>query len=513
MTEHGPGEIRTLAQFLLDGARQWGDRPWCSATDGDATRAEILDQALRCVGGLRAHGVREGDHVVLALANSLDFVRSWFGVVLAGAVSVAVNPQAVGSELAGVLDTTGASVVVGPVDTPVPKGVTVITPELLRAAKPAKPAQVAADRPASYIQTSGSTGRPKFIIETHGMYTLTAEGYPFWLGLTEDDVLLTSLPLSHLNAQAYSTLGSYGCGARLVLVPKFSASRFWQTAKDSGATVFNAIGAMLEILAARDPTPAEREHRIRLCYSAPAPYEERHREIERRFGFRLVVGYGLSESPYGLICPVDEPSVYSSMGRPRQHPWLGEINRVRIVDPATGAEAPVGVAGELLLSNPALTPGYFGMPEESAAVLRDGWLHTGDLARRDARGNHFFAGRVKEMIRRRGENLSPADVEVALNAHPAVFSSAVIGVPSPLSEDDVKAFVLLAPGAHVDPAELGAWCAERLPSYKRPRYLEVVDQWPLTATQKIAKKQLPVNRTATEIDFEAQPGTESSLTR
>lgn len=496
------GEVLTLPEFIALGAEQWPNEPWCRTPDGSATRAEVYADARRCVARLRELGVARGDHVVLVLPNGLDFVRVWLGVMLTGAVSIAVNPKAAASELAAVVEDTGAALVVAPAGTPVPVSATRVEAAELRTGDPGEPAPCTPDQPASYIQSSGSTGRPKFIIQTHGMYTMAAEGYPYWLGLTGDDVLLTALPLSHLNAQAYSTLGSYGCGAGLVLLPGFSASTFWETVRDTGATVVNAIGAMVEILMARPPSPVEGEHRLRYCYTAPAPSRERHEEIEQRFGFRLVIGYALSESPYGLICPVDKPTVYGSMGRPRQHPRLGRVNSARIIDPTTGEDVPDGAVGELLLRNPATTPGYFDMPEESAAVLRDGWLHTGDLARRDEAGNHYFAGRVKEIIRRGGENLSPADVEVVLDAHPAVSSTAVIGVPSPLSEEDVKAFILLHPGAQVTAAELRDWCAERLPPYKRPRYLEFVDSWPLTETQKIAKKQLPTDRTAAEIDLE-----------
>lgn len=495
-------DVLTLPEFLADGAARWPDQAWCRAPDGSATRAELLADARRCVSGLRALGVTPGDHVVLVLPNGLDFVRTWLGVTLTGAVCIAVNPKAAASELAAVVEDTGATLVVAPAGTPVPEPATRADAADLRTGEPSEPAECAPDQPASYIQSSGSTGRPKFIVQTHGMYTMAAEGYPYWLGLSSADVLLTTLPLSHLNAQAYSTLGSYGCGAQLVLAPGFSASTFWETARDTGATVCNAIGAMVEILMARDPSPVEREHRLRYCYSAPAPHRERHQEIEQRFGFRLVIGYALSESPYGLIAPVDEPVVYGSMGRPRQHPRLGRINSARIVDPVTGADVATGEVGELLLRNPATTPGYFGQPEESAEVLRDGWLHTGDLARRDEAGNHYFAGRVKEIIRRRGENLSPAEVEAVLDAHPAVSSSAVIGVPSPLTEEDVKAFVLPRPGEQPTAAQLRDWCADRLPPYKRPRYLEFVDSWPLTETQKIAKKQLPTARNAAETDLD-----------
>lgn len=496
------GDVLTLPEFLARGAAQWPDEPWCRTPDGSATRGEVYADARRCVARLRAFGVAPGDRVVLVLPNGLDFVRVWLGVTLSGAVSIAVNPKAAAAELAAVVEDTGTALVVAPAGTPVPPSATRVEAADFCTGDPTEPVACTADQPASYIQSSGSTGRPKFIIQTHGMYTMAAEGYPYWLGLTYEDVLLTTLPLSHLNAQAYSTLGSYGCGAQLVLLSGFSASTFWETVRDTGATVFNAIGAMVEILMARDPSPVEREHRLRYCYSAPAPARERHEEIEQRFGFRLVIGYALSESPYGLICPVDEVPVYGSMGRPRQHPRLGRINTARIVDPATGEDVPTGGVGELLLRNPATTPGYFGMPEESAAVLRDGWLHTGDLARRDEAGNYYFAGRAKEIIRRRGENLSPAEVEVVLDAHPAVLSSAVIGVPSPLTEQDIKAFVMVRPGEQVRASELRDWCAERLPPYKQPRYLEFVDSWPLTETQKIAKKELPMDRTAAEFDLE-----------
>lgn len=503
-------DVLSLPDFLARAVTQWPDRPWCHAPDGSATRAEVYADARRCAGSLRAMGVSTGDHVVLVLPNGLDFVRAWLGVMLAGAVSIAVNPKAAASELAAVVEGTGASLVIAPAENPLPAGATPLEVAELCAGDPAEPTTCSPDQPASYIQSSGSTGRPKFITQTHGMYTMAAEGFPYWLGLTGADVLLTALPLSHLNAQAYSTLGSFGCGARLALLPHFSASTFWDSARDTGATVVNAIGAMVEILMAREPSPAEREHRLRYCYSAPAPDRERHQEIEQRFGLRLVIGYALSESPYGLISPVDEPTVYGSMGRPRQHPRLGQINRARVVDPTTGTDVATGEVGELLLRNPATTPGYFGMPEESAAMLRDSWLHTGDLARRDEAGNYYFAGRVKEMIRRRGENLSPADVEVVLDAHPAVSSSAVIGVPSPLTEEDIKAFVQLRPGEQVGSTELRDWCADRLPPYKRPRYLEFVEQWPITETQKIAKKQLPTDRTAAETDLEEQARTQTA---
>jgi carnitine-CoA ligase len=507
--EAGAAGILTIPQFLERAVRRFPDVTWLRTPDGDASRLEVHDDACRVVAALRALGLTPGEHVVIVLPNGLDFVRAWLGVILAGGIAITANPKAVG-ELAAVVADTGTRFVISrpdlldavPAAAPLPPAARVLQVGELLAAAPAPPAPATPGQHAGYIQSSGSTGRPKFVIETHGMYTMAGEGFPFWLDLTPSDVLLTCLPLSHINAQAYSLLGSLGLGAELVLLPQFSAGTILRTARETGATVMNAIGAMLEILMSREPDPADRDHRLRHCYSGPAPARERHQAIEQRFGFRVVVGYALSESPYGLICPVHEPPVYGSTGRPRQHPRLGTVNTARIIDPVTGVDVAPGRTGELLLRNPATTPGYLGLPAESAAVLRDGWLHTGDLMRADAAGNHFFAGRVKEIIRRRGENLSPADVEVVLDAHPAVAASAVIGVPSPLTEEDVKAFVQLRSDGTATAAQLHAWCAERLPPYKVPRYLELVTQWPLTETSKIAKRELPAGRTATEVDFE-----------
>jgi crotonobetaine/carnitine-CoA ligase len=193
------------------------------------------------------------------------------------------------------------------------------------------------------------------------------------------------------------------------------------------------------------------------------------------------------------------------MGRPRQHPRLGTVTAARIVD-AGANELGEDTVGELEIRNPTATPGYLGRPAESAALLRDGWLRTGDLAWRDAGGFYYFGGRVKELIRHKGENLSPAEVERVLEEHPAVAVAAVIGVPSDLSEEDVKGFVVLESGSAATAAGLFAWSAERLPPYKCPRYLEIVTGLPLTENQKVAKTQLPRERTATESDRQASKG-------
>ena len=312
---------------------------------------------------------------------------------------------------------------------------------------------------------------------------------------------MTSLPLFHINAPAYSVMGSLACGAGLVLLPRFSASGFLDAARRHGATEFNAIGAMLEILMRQPPRPDDADTPLRLCYTGPAPERGRQLEIERRFGLRIVVGYAMSESPYGLIWPRGTRP-FGTLGAVRQHPALGEVNQARVKD-ADGNLLGPGQTGELELRNPVLTPGYWGMPQETAALFDDGWLRTGDLVTVGDDGTYTFVGRQKEVLRRRGENLSPLEVEETLEAHPGVLECAVVGVESELSEDEVKAFVVPADGASIDFAELRAFAAGRLAAFKVPRYWQLIDELPRTPTARVAKHRLPAGHQPGEYDAEA----------
>jgi crotonobetaine/carnitine-CoA ligase len=251
--------------------------------------------------------------------------------------------------------------------------------------------------------------------------------------------------------------------------------------------------------------PDDADNPIRLVYTGPAPTEARQLEIERRFGLRIVCGYAQSESPYGTIWP-HRTRPYGTLGALRQHPTLGRINEGRVMQ--GDHPAPAGDMGELELRNPAVMLGYWGMPEETAGALRpDGWLRTGDLVVENPDGTYTIVGRKKDFIRRRGENLAPAEVEEALVAHPGVVEAAVVGVPSELTDEEVKAFVVVAPGrdgtAVPDPVALHAWAAERLTRYKVPRYIEVVAELPHTPTGRVAKHQLPRDRTPAEWDADA----------
>ncbi|MGH9011534.1 MAG: AMP-binding protein [Acidimicrobiia bacterium] len=483
---------RTIPNLLADSVEAAADAPWLFHEDAAFT----YEEAWRRIGTVAARladlGVGRGDLVLATMRNTAGHLFTWLGLMRLGAVLVAANPAAGEAELAGLIGQTGPKLVLGDDEVDGLQS----TPE----GDPPDGTGPGPDDPAVLIPTSGTTGRSKLVTQTHRAYVMAGEGFPWWMELTADDRLMTSLPLFHINAPAYSVLGSVAARAGLVLLPRFSPSTFLESARRYGATEFNAIGAMIEMLMHQPERPDDADTPLRLAYTGPSPTEDRQLEIERRFGLRLVCGYALSESPYGTIWHRGTRP-YGTLGAIRQHPTLGEINEGRV----TRDDKPVspGEVGELELRNPAVMLGYWGMPDETARVIRpDGWLRTGDLVVENPDGTYTFVGREKEIIRRRGENLSPAEVEEALGAHPDVAEVAVIGVPSELTEEEVKAFVVAASGADADPAALHAWAAERLTRFKVPRYIELIPELPHTPTGRVAKHQLPRERTADEWDKE-----------
>ncbi len=529
----------TIPRLLAAAAERNADGIWLRSDDGLLTFGGAIAAVAGTAARLRAAGAGRGDRVLLTASTSPPYLLCWLALTSLGAVAVAVNPRSSAAELAGLIrqveprllvtDAEAADQVAaarhggGPADpdrpavTPFPSVVDVhqvipadwnIPAAMAAAARSAElPDVVRPDDVAVLIPTSGTTGRSKLVMQTHRAYSMAGEGFPFWMELTAADRMLTTLPLFHINAPAYSVMGSLACGAGLVLAGRFSASSFLDIARRHGATEFNAIGAMLEILMRQPERPDDADTPLRLCYTGPAPERERQLEIERRFGLRIVVGYAMSESPYGLIW-AHGSRPYGTLGTIRQHPALGVINDARVVS-ESGAVLGAGQTGELELRNPVLTPGYFGMPAETAAVRDGQWLRSGDLVTANDDGTYTFVSRVKEVIRRRGENLSPLEVEEILESHPAVLEAAVVGVPSELSEEEVKAFIVPAAGGQPDFAELRAYVAQRLAAFKVPRYWEQIGELPRTPTARVAKHRLPAGNTADEYDAEAAPASAS----
>lgn len=475
-----PGSI-SLRRFLDDACAKRGDALVLVASGRTCGYDELGTITDGIAAGLLEVGLAPGDRVATQLPTGPAHLLLWLATAKAGLVSCPIHPDAAPAEVEAalarlapraVVETDGA-VRIGGASAARLEELAISRAPLAGAPEPGPEAI------ATILTTSGTTGRPKAAMLSHRMAVLTGEGFAHWLRLTASDRLFTCLPLSHVNARLYSTLGALAAGASLALEERFSASRFWGWMRATGATEVNAIGAMLKILLDRPDSAEDRAHRLRLVYTAPALGREAHARFEERFGVRLVVGYGLTESTYGLIHPLDGPRDLDAMGVPRGHPDAGVPAEVRLED------------GEILLRNPATFSGYLDDEAATREVLSsDGWLRTGDLASRGADGAYTFVGRKKLVIRRRGENLTPGEVEAVLERHPAVLEAGVIGVPSPLGEEDVMAWVVLREGASASADELAAHCGRFLSVFKVPTRWRFVASLPRTPTQRVAYERL-----------------------
>ena len=530
----------TIPGLLLGAAQRDPDKVWLRADTGagqhveragdEVTFAQAVAQVAGTVRRLGTCGVRRGDLVLVTMRTTPTHLLAWLALTSMGAIAVTADPAQSPAELGGLLTQvrprltltdaqTLAMVESAGAGTLSERGIARVD-ELVdhspyaSGGAPELPGLPSPDAVATLIPTSGTTGRSKLVMQTHRAYAMAGEGFPYWMELTAQDCLMTSLPLFHINAAAYSVMGSLACGAALALLPRFSASGFLDSARRLGATEFNAIGAMLEMLMLQPERPDDADTALRLAYTGPSPTRQRQEEMEARFGLRIVCGYALSESPYGLIWP-HGTRPFGTLGALRQHPTLGVVNAGRVVDEA-GADVAAGAVGELLLRNPVVTPGYWQMPQETAATIVEGWLHTGDLVTVDAGGCFTFVARKKEVLRRRGQNLSPVEVEDAIAAHPDVAECAVVAVPSELSEDDVKAFVVARAGHRLDFAALSDFAAQRLTAFKVPRYWQGLDALPRTPTARVAKHRLPTGHPPGEYDAQSPatvPGTDEQDTR
>jgi crotonobetaine/carnitine-CoA ligase len=333
------------------------------------------------------------------------------------------------------------------------------------------------------LYTSGTTGPSKGVCCPHAQYFWWAVNTARLLGIAPDDTLLTPLPLFHTNAlnAFYQALLT---GASLTVEPRFSASGFAPALARHHATVTYLLGAMVPILLARPPSPQDRAHRARLAL-APGVPARFHAPFTERFGIALLDGYGSTETNFALGCAID-----------RQRPGL--------MGPAfDGFEAcaaddddnplPDGTPGELLLRarEPfAFATGYFGMPDKTVTAWRNLWFHTGDRVVREADGYFRFLDRIKDAIRRRGENVSAFEVEQVLLSHPAIANAAVYAVPSEFAEDEVMAAIVPHEGMAVQPDEIAAWCRRRVANFAVPRFIARLTELPMTENGKVEKYRL-----------------------
>jgi crotonobetaine/carnitine-CoA ligase len=351
----------------------------------------------------------------------------------------------------------------------------------LQAAPPSLPWKVLPTDPLTILQSSGTTGQPKLAAMTHTSYVLPAQEFVRWMDAAPEDRFLGCLPLFHMAGQAFAA-SAVAAGASLALVSRFSAHHFWEQVRAQRITLARHLGEMLALLCRLPEHPDDHRHSLRAVYGGGARPDVAE-EFEHRFGVPVVEGYGLTETNTVLRNELRQRR-RGSIGRPLPY---GEV---RIADEQGNALPPRQIGEIQVRRNPVMTPGYLGPPELTAASIVGDWFRTGDLGYQDEQGYFYFAGRQKDLIRRRGENIYPGSIEKVLDRHPAVEASAVIGVPDEVGGEEMKAYLVCRPGSCLEPEDLVAWCRPWLADFEIPRYIEICTELPRTATNKINKSVL-----------------------
>jgi crotonobetaine/carnitine-CoA ligase len=471
---------------------------------------QVFDQKInQAANGFLEMGVKKKDRVCLMLSNRPEFLYAWFGLAKIGAVMVPINAGFKEKEAGYIVNHSEAvGLIVDGLLLPVARAIKRESPSLkwISSADPVneegvfpflqsfqsmpqtlKSKEVQDEDMAQIAYTSGTTGFPKGVMHAHKDFTLAGEAFTLCAGIGPEDRLLTILPLFHVNAEYYSTMGALAAEASLILLPRFSASVFWDQAVKYQATEFNFIGAIGRILCARPQNEFRPEHQIKTAYGAPVTIDV-YETFSKRFKIPNVIdGYGLTEVPRVCQNPIGGLIKMKSMGLPAKHPNPNlTFAEIKIVD-EEGRELGPGVKGELAVRSPVMMSGYFKDEEKTWETIRDGWLYTGDYAYKDEDGYLYFVDRKKDIIRRKGENISATEVESVLLAHRKISEAAVIAVPSELGEDEVLAVIVLGENQSMTPEEVIEWCQGRLANFKVPRYVQFRSSLPKTPTERVAK--------------------------
>ncbi|HWU23059.1 MAG TPA: AMP-binding protein [Nocardioides sp.] len=451
------------------------------------TNAGLLARVQAAAAALAEAGIGAGDVVAVRLVNRVELVVLLFAAWRLGATVTPVNPALTAAEVARQLADSGAKVAVVEDGTSVGGDVVALAVSDLPAEPPADVPEPLVDAAALalLIYTSGTTGVPKGVMLDHAnLDAMTAMGRDA-LGIGPDDRCLLILPLFHVNGIVVSVLLPLLVGASVVIADRIDPQTFFDSVEAHRPTFFSAVPTIYGMLAAlpADVRPDTSSVRFAICGAAPAPAVLLTR-FEERFGFPLVEAYGLSEGTCGSATnPVDGLRKPGTVGLP----FPGQEIRILGADGAVAAE---GDIGEVEVRGANVMRGYLGRPADTAAVVVDGWLRTGDLGRLDEDGYLSIVGRSKEMIIRGGENIYPKEIEDVLAADPAVQEVAVIGVPDEKWGEIVVAFLQPRPGAVIDLDAIGARCAESLSRYKRPAAIHVLEALPKNAVGKLDKTRL-----------------------
>jgi long-chain acyl-CoA synthetase len=534
---------QSIAQFLLDSVGRFPDHKALHFLGKTMTYRELHTAAVRLATELVALGVSKGDRVAIMLPNCPQAVVSYYGVLLAGAVVVQTNPLYVERELEHQLKDSGAVAILtvdllygrlsrvrgdkpeeGPVpalrhvivtsikdglpfpknllypikqrkegfknDIPYGKHGVLAYKKLLAGHAPSVelPELGRGDELAALQYTGGTTGTPKGVMLTHGNLVSNTLQTSAWCYKAEDgkEKFLAALPLFHVFGLTVLMNMSVLRAGMLVLLPRFELDAVLKTIDDEKPTIFPGAPTMYVALINHANAAKNDLSSINVCISGSSALPlEVQEQFESLTGGRLVEGYGLTEaSPVTHANPIWGKRKIGTIGLPFPD------TDVAIVDPSTGRRLKTGEMGELVVRGPQVMAGYWNRPEETAATLREGWLHTGDLATIDEEGYCTIMDRIKDVIIASGFNVYPREVEEVLFEHPAVREAAVIGVKDEYRGETVKAFIVLKEGWHVSDSQLDRWCRDRLAAYKVPHRYAFRETLPKTMVGKVLRRKL-----------------------
>lgn len=501
----------TISQVLARRVAERPDATFLVFEDGDGqvtelTYAGFAEHVERLAGGLAALGLGAGDRLLLQLPNGVEFVAAMFAAGRLGAIVVPSNTANRQSELAHLLRTTEARLLVT-----VPEHLETVRrtlgelgrdadvvvcrddddprsyAALLERGGPIPERDGAATEPLQIMFSSGTTSRPKGVVATHANLLSSGRRQAMSYRMDCDDRLLTVLPLFHASAQSTTLYAALVTGATAIFLERYSARRFWERVRAHGTTRLTLVAMLLRTLMAQPPSAPDRDHRLRSVGYATNMTEVAQAQFEERFGVRLTNAYGLTEAMTEVaIAPLDGPRRWPSVGVPTMD------RAVRIVGD-DGAEVAVGEPGEIQIHG---VPGetimreYWRDPETTAWALRDGWLRTRDVGWIDDDGYLYFSDRDVDLIKSSGENVSATEVEAVLLQHPGVETAAVVGVEDPIRDEIIKAVVVPVAGATLTPEAIEEFCRPRLAHFKIPAMIEFRDELPTNAVGKVDKKRL-----------------------
>ena len=495
-----------LVTLLTQSARSGGDRVAVRQDDIALTYDQLNDASARFATLLQNRGARPGDRIALVMPNIAWFPVAYYGILRCGGVVVPMNPLLKAREVGFVLRDSGSRLVVtspgfgheveaaaveAGVDCLVTDTTTYDAPEQDSEGM-YRVADRAADDTAVILYTSGTTGTPKGAELTHrNLMTNAATTAGTLLHIGPDDVLFGGLPLFHAFGQTCALNTAVAAGATLTLLPRFEPARALDIMHRDGATVFLGVPTMYSALLSSKGPDGHALPRLRLAVSGGAslPVEVLH-TFEREFAVPVLEGYGLSEtSPVASFNPPDRPRKAGSIGLP-----IRGVELKLVADDGTSVSP--GEVGEIAIRGENVMRCYWNRPEETAEAVRDGWFHSGDLARVDDDGYYFVVDRKKDLIIRGGYNVYPREIEEVLYEHPAVAEAAVVGVPHGVHGEEIAAVVTLRDGSRVTTDEIRDHVKQRVAAYKYPRIVTFTDALPKGATGKILKREIVVEQKA-----------------